>query len=51
MTVQFLGTLPQSSNALDLLSSLYEQLKTISRGSTAYTEGEKAASVYDKDGG
>ena len=39
MTVRFLGTSPLSSNALDLLASLYEQLKTISRGSAAYTKG------------
>ena len=31
-----------SSNALDLLASLYEQLKAISRGSVAYTEGGEA---------
>ena len=39
MTVRFLGTSPLSSNALDLLASLYEQLKTFSRGSAAYTKG------------
>ena len=42
MTVRFLGTSPQSSNVLDLLASLYEQLKTISRGSAAYTKGGEA---------
>ena len=42
MTVRFLGTLPRSSNALDLLASVYEQLKTISRGCTAYTKGGEA---------
>ena len=42
MTVRFLGTSPLSSNALDLLASLYEQLKAISRGSAAYTEGGEA---------
>ena len=31
-----------SSNALDLLASVYEQLKAISRGSAAYTEGREA---------
>ena len=42
MTVRFLGTSPLSSNALDLLASVYEQLKTISRGSAAYTKGGEA---------
>ena len=42
MTVRFLSTSPLSSNALDLLASLYEQLKAISRGSAAYTEVEEA---------
>ena len=42
MTVRFLGTSPRSSNALDLLASVYEQLKTISRGSAAYNEGGEA---------
>ena len=42
MVVRFLGTSPQSSNVLDLLASLYEQLKAISRGSSAYTEGGEA---------
>ena len=51
MTVRFLGTSPQSSNALDLLASLYEQLKAISRGSAAYTKGALdllASSVYEQ---
>ena len=34
---------------LDLLASVYEQLKTISRGCTAYTKGGEAASVDDED--
>ena len=42
MTVRFLGTSPQSSNVLDLLASVYEQLKTISRGSAAYTKRGEA---------
>ena len=42
VTVRFLGTSPQSSNALDLLASLYEQLEAISRGSAAYTKGGEA---------
>jgi hypothetical protein len=41
VTVRFLGTSPQSSNALDLLASLYEQLKAISRGSAVYTKGDQ----------
>jgi len=42
VTVRFLGTSPLSSNALDLLASLYEQLEAISRGSAAYTKGGEA---------
>ena len=42
MTVRFLGTSPRSSNALDLLASVYEQLKAVSRGSAAYTKGGEA---------
>ena len=49
LTVRFLGTSPMSSNALDLLASVYEQLKAISRGSAVYTEGGEAASVVDED--
>ena len=51
MTVRFLGTSPRSSNVLDLLASLYEQLKAISRGSAAYTKGALdllASSVYEQ---
>ena len=43
MAVRFLGTSPQSSNALDLLASLYAQLCVISRGRAAYTNGGEAA--------
>ena len=42
VTVRFLGTSPLSSNTLDLLASLYEQLKAILRGSAAYTKGVEA---------